>query len=238
MILAVLRAFAQLSDPAFFGTVLRSALWSVAGFAVLTLLVSIGLHAGLALWLASLLPRDADALAWVAAAFGFFGTTALSVWLFVPVSTAIASLFIDRIANAVERRYYPMLPFARPASLATQSGDAISLGLRVLIMQALAGAVTLIPPHVTGLVLGWIVSSWAVGRGLFVPVAMRRMRRPDALTIYRANRTEVVVLGALIVASGMVPVLNLFAPILGVAAMVHVLHAGQASRVVPPSPVV
>ena len=36
MILAILRSIAQLSDPAFFGTVLRSALWSVVGFAVLS----------------------------------------------------------------------------------------------------------------------------------------------------------------------------------------------------------
>lgn len=237
MFLAVLRSIAQLSDPAFFGVVLRSALWSVVGFAVLSLLVSFSLHAGLAFWLASMM-QHADTVAWVAAALGFFGTTLLSIWLFVPVSTAIASLFTDRIANAVESRYYPMLPFARPASIATQTGDAISLGLRVLAMQAAAGIVTLIPPHFTGLALGWFVSAWAVGRGLFVPVAMRRMKRPEALLIYRQRRTEIVLLGGLIVAAGVVPLLNLFAPILGVAAMVHVLHAGQASRVVPPSPVV
>jgi uncharacterized protein involved in cysteine biosynthesis len=33
--------------------------------------------------------------------------------------------------------------------------------------------------------------------------------------------------GALITAAGMVPVLNILAPILGVAAMVHVLHRGH-----------
>ena len=131
-----------------------------------------------------------------------------------------------------------MLPFAQPASLATQTGDAIGLGLRVVLMQAVAGIVTLIPPHFTGLALGWIVSAWAVGRGLFVPVAMRRMARPEALMIYRQRRTEIVLLGGLIVAAGIVPLLNLFAPILGIAAMVHVLHARQAIRVVPPSPVV
>ena len=237
MILAVLRSITQLSDPAFFGTVLRSALWSVVGFVVLSMLVSFGLHAGLALWLASMM-RHADTVAWFAAALGFFSTALLSIWLFVPVSTAIASLFTDRIADAVERRYYPMLPFAQPASLATQTGDAIGLGLRVLLMQAVAGIVTLIPPHFTGLALGWIVSAWAVGRGLFVPVAMRRMARPEALMIYRQRRTEIVLLGGLIVAAGIVPLLNLFAPILGIAAMVHVLHARQAIRVVPPSPVV
>jgi CysZ protein len=237
MILAILRSLAQLSDPAFFGVVLRSALWSVVGFAVLSMMVSFSLHAGLALWLASIM-QHADAVAWVAAAIGFFGAALLSVWLFVPVSTAIASLFTDRIADAVERRYYPMLPFARPASLAAQAGDAVGLGLRVLLMQAAAGVVTLIPPHVAGLALGWIVAAWAVGRGLFVPVAMRRMKRPEALMIYRQRRTEIVLLGGLIVAAGVVPLLNLCAPILGIAAMVHVLHAGQASRVVPPSPVV
>ncbi|MDR3523682.1 MAG: EI24 domain-containing protein [Acetobacteraceae bacterium] len=237
MIFPALRAIAQLPDPAFFGAVLRSVVWSVIGFAVLSMTVSLSLHAGIALWLASFM-QHAEAVGWAAALVGFFSTTLLSVWLFVPVSTAIASLFSDRIADAVERRYYPSLPYAAPAPIAAQVTDAVLLGGRVLLLQAVAGVVTVIPPHVTGLALGWIVSSWAVGRGLFVPVAMRRMDRAHAVLVYRQRRTEVMLLGATIVAAGLVPLLNLFAPILGVAAMVHVLHSGSQVRVVMTPPVV
>ncbi len=228
MILATLRApllaAAQLTDPAFLGAVLRSVLWSIIGFALLALGVSAGLHAWLA-W--------AGTWSWAAGLAGFFATSLLSVWLFVPLSTAIASLFIDRIADAVERRHYPHLPQAAPATQWQQIGDATVLGLRVFVLQALAALTTLIPPHVTGVAISWMVASWAVGRGLFVPVAMRRMDRPHALPAYRSVRTQVVLQGALITAASLVPVLNLLAPILGAAAMVHVLHTAVA---VPASP--
>ena len=237
MIDAVLRSIGQLPDPAFFGAVLRSVVWSLIGFFVLTIVVAFGLHAGIEAWLAAYLSR-ADDVGWLAALFGVLGTLTMSVWLFVPVSTAIASMFTDRIANAVEQRFYPHLPYAAPAPLISQLADAAGLGLRVLILQALAGLTLLIPPHATGVFLSWLVSSWAVGRGLFVPVAMRRMDRTMAVIAYRQRRTEVVLLGGLIVAAGFVPILNLFAPILGVAAMVHALHGTGNPRVVAASRVV
>ena len=80
--------------------------------------------------------------------------------------------------------------------------------------------------------LGWFVASWAVGRGLFMPVAMLRMDRATASALYRRDRPIVLVQGALLTAAGLVPVLNILAPILGVAAMVHVLHR---RTVVPPT---
>ncbi len=221
MLSPALRALAQLPDPAFFGAVLRSVVWSIIGFAILALSVSTGLH----LWLAW-----AGNWSWAAGIAGFLLTSVASVWLFVPLSTAIASLFIDRIADAVERRFYPYLPPATPAPWSQQLADAAVLGLRVLVLQILAGLTTLIPPHITGVVLSWIVASWAVGRGLFVPVAMRRMDRAHALLAYRAKRTEVMLLGGLITACGLVPVLNLLGPILGAAAMVHVFHRPDASQ--------
>jgi len=219
MISPTLRAIAQLPDPAFFGVVLRSVIWSIIGFAVLALAVSTGLH----LWLAW-----AGNWSWAAGLAGFLATSLLSVWLFVPLSTAIASLFIDRIADAVERRYYPALPPATPAPWSAQVADAVMIGARVLVFQLLASLTTLIPPHITGVVLSWIVASWAVGRGLFMPVAMRRMNRWHAMLAYRQRRTEVMLIGGLITACGLVPVLNLFGPILGAAAMVHVLHRADA----------
>ena len=237
MINAALRSIGQLPDPAFFGAVLRSVVWSVIGLVLLVFGVALGLQAGISAWLAAYL-HQAQQVGWAAALFGMLATSALSVWLFVPVSTAIASLFTDRIADAVERRHYPALPYAEPAPLMSQMADAVGLGVKVLALQALAGLTLLIPPHATGIFLSWLVSSWAVGRGLFVPVAMRRMDRHMAIIAYRQHRTEIVLLGALIVAAGFVPVLNLFAPILGVAAMVHVLHEGGMGRVVTSTRVV
>lgn len=228
-------AVAQMDDPVFLGVVAHSLVWSVLAFAMVAAGVFYGAHVLLAG------PGWQGWIGWLAGALGAVGTLVLSLWLFLPLATVIGSLFIERIARAVEARYYPALPPGRPASLVSQTRDAITLGLRVLGMQAIALVLTLIPPHVTGLAIGWLIASWAVGRGLFVPVAMLRMDRPDAIALYRRHRLGVLLQGALITAAGLVPVLNLLTPVLGVAAMVHLMHqrigsAGGAPRVVPAAP--
>lgn len=230
MLRAATLAIEQMTDRTFLAVVAHSVFWSVLAFAGVAAGVFYGGHALLAQ------PGWISWIGWLIGAAGAIGTAILSFWLFLPLATVIASLFVGRIAAAVERVHYPTLPPGRPASIASQTHDAIVLGLRIVLMQALALLATLIPPHVTGLAIGWLVASWAIGRGLFVPVAMLRMDRPAALRLYRSQRTEVLALGALITAAGLVPVLNLFAPVLGAAAMVHLAHAG--ARVVAPAAVV
>lgn len=210
-----LRAISQLDDPVFAGVVLRGVLSALLLFALLGLAIDQAAHGwfGMAGWLAGLLGGvGAALLAWLA---------------FLPVVGLIAALFADRVAARVEQRFYPGLRPARPAALAAQLWDGVALGAQVLLLQL---AALLLAPFVLGasLPLGWIVAAWAIGRGLFVAVAMRRMGRLDALALYRARRATVVFQGALIAALGVVPLLNLLAPVLGVAAMVHVLHQGGA----------
>jgi uncharacterized protein involved in cysteine biosynthesis len=231
MLTPLLRSLEQITDPVFLGVVLHSVVWSVLAFVLLTLGVSYELHhllAGHGWW------------SWLAGFFGAFGTAVASLWLFLPLATVIASLFVARISNAVEQRWYPGVLPGKPANIAQQMQDAIVLGLRVLAMQIVALIVSLIPPYLPGLIFGWAIASWAVGRGMFVPVAMMRMDRPTALALYRRRRFDVLVQGALMTAASLVPVLNLLVPVLGAAMMVHVLHEAMADagmdvrRVVPP----
>ena len=55
-------------------------------------------------------------------------------------------------------------------------------------------------------------------------VAMRRMGRPEALRTYAARRLPVLVQGVALALAGSVPGLNLLVPVVGIAAMVHVLN--------------
>jgi CysZ protein len=128
------------------------------------------------------------------------------------------------VAEAVERRYYPGLPQPYPAPLSQQIWDGIALGIRVLVLQVLGLVLAIFIPGV-GALAGWAVTAWAVGRGLFVAVAMRRMDRRDAMALYDSCRLTVTILGALIAAASLVPGVNLMIPVLGTAAMVHVFHA-------------
>jgi uncharacterized protein involved in cysteine biosynthesis len=212
------RAIAQCDDPAFLAVVLRSVAWAVLALALLAVGASWGLAALVAghwsgwWW------------GWLAALAGGIGTAVAAIYLFLPLAAVIATLFVERVAAAVERRYYPFLPPGRSAPLGEQIWDGIALGLRVLAWQLASLVMAFLLPGV-GLLLGWAIAAWALGRGLFVAVAMTRMDRAQAVALYRSERLTVWVQGALMAAASLVPVLNLVAPVLGVAAMVHVMHA-------------
>ena len=217
----IARALAQLGDPALLGAVARSLVWSMAIF----VLLAWGVAATAQSWL--------GLHGWAAALLGGVGALLASWYLFLPVVAVVASLFIDGVARIVERAFYPALPPATPASLATQGWDGLVLGLQVLALQ-LAGLLLTAMPVAPGLsvVVGWGIAAWAVGRGLFVTVAMRRMPRDQALNLYQSVRPAVLAQGLLIALGSLVPLLNLAVPVLGVAVMVHLLHdaAGCSAR--------
>lgn len=217
MLSPITRALAQLDDPVFLSVLVQSVLLSFVAFAVLVAGSAWGVH--------GLLAQSAW-LGWVAGIAGGLAVALLGVWLFVPVALLIATLFSNRICAAVDRRFYPGLSTPKGAPLAEQAWDGAVLGLQVLGFQLVALLLAFLLPGI-GLVLGWMVTGWAIGRGLFVTVAMRRMGRPEALRLYARRRVPVLWQGGLLALLGTVPVLNLLVPVLGIAALTHVLNASN-----------
>jgi uncharacterized protein involved in cysteine biosynthesis len=213
------RALAQLDDPVFQGVVWRSLGWAAGCFIVL-LLGSIWsvqhLLAGHAIW------------AWLAAVLSGLGAALLAFWLFLPVAAVIGTLYLERIARAVERRFYPALAPAQGAPVAVQAWDGLAVGARILLLNVLALVLALLIPGI-GLLIAWAVGAYAIGRGLFVAVAMRRMSRPDAQALYRRRRVRVLAQGGVLALAGYIPLLNLLIPVIGTAAMVHVMDRGDGS---------
>ena len=177
MLSPLARALAQLDDPVFLGVVLRSLLLSALSFLALLTGSTWGVER-----LVGTLVDGPDWWGWLAAALGAVGASLLALWLFVPVALVIATLFMDRIAAAVDRRFYPGLPVPLGASLAVQAWDGLALGLRVLLLHLIGLLLAVVLPGV-GLLLGWAIAGWAIGRGLFVGVAMRRMGRTAATAL-------------------------------------------------------
>jgi uncharacterized protein involved in cysteine biosynthesis len=215
---APLLALGQMDDPVFWGVVWRSVLWTLAGFLAVAGLLDWGVHAAF---------HGSRWFDWLGALLGGVGAALLALYLFLPMASVVALLFSNRIADAVERRHYPGLPQAHPAPMAQQAWDGVALGLRVLAWQTVALLLMVTPLAPVAVPAGWIVSAWSIGRGLFVAVAMRRMDRPRAAAAYLALRPSVLGQGALMAVASVVPLLNLFVPVLGTAAMVHLLHAGR-----------
>ena len=214
------RTIKQIDDPAFLRVLFYSLLLSAACFALLCAGTAYGLHHALAgiAW-----------LAWLASMLGGFLVVASGLWLFLPLSVVIASLFMEPICRAVERRWYPALPAAQGASVGAQLWDGAVVGLLVLALSLVSLVLALVIPGV-GLVLGWAITAWALGRGLFVAVAMRRMSRVDANTLYRQHRFAVLVQGGVLALAGYVPLVNLLVPVLGTGCMVHVLMQRVEAR--------
>jgi uncharacterized protein involved in cysteine biosynthesis len=218
MLTPLFRACQQIDDPVFLGVLLRSLVWCVLAF--------LGLLAG-SVWAVEQLVGQPGWIGWLAGLAGGLAAAALAFWLFVPAAILIATLYIDRVAAAVDRRFYPALPPPHAgAPVSVQVWDGVVLGAQVLLCQVLALILALAIPGI-GIVLGWAVASWAIGRGLFVAVAMRRMTRPDALRIYARHRGPVLLQGGVLALASSVPLLNLLVPVLGVAALTHVLNGSQ-----------
>lgn len=216
------RALGQLDDPVLLGVLLRSLLWSVACF--------VAIHVA-TIWAIDRLLDLHGWLGWAADVFGSIGASLLALWLFLPIAVLIGTLYFDRVAAAVERRYYPTLPPPVAAPLVSQLWDGISIAIRILLLNVLALIAALILPGI-GLILAWIVGGYAIGRGFWSAVALRRMPRPAAEALYRRARPAVLVQGCILALAGYIPLLNLLIPVVGVAAMVHVLD--RAMTVPPP----
>jgi uncharacterized protein involved in cysteine biosynthesis len=217
----LVRAIGQLDDPIFLGVVVRSVAWSVVCFAALHVAT---------LWMVHQLLHVHGPAAWAADILGSVGASLLAFWLFLPVATAIGTFYFDRIAWAVERRFFPWMPAPRGAPAMEQLTDSVVVGFKVLLLNIVALVIALFFAGIgIGFLFGWMISAYAIGRGLFVAVAMRRMPRNLAESLYRARRTSVLLVGAALAAVSYVPLLNLLIPVIGTAAMVHVLDSAVSS---------
>jgi uncharacterized protein involved in cysteine biosynthesis len=217
MIAPLLLALRQLGDPAFLGPLLKGLGGAVLVFA--------GLAAAGA-WGAEALAGGSGWLAKAAAALGGLLALGLAVWLFVPVMLAVSGLFLDPVADAVERRFYPALPPARGASLAAQVRFNLWFGLKMGALSLAALPLLLaVPP--AGAALLWLVSAFGLGHGLFEGVAQRRMGVEEARALRRGREARVLGVGAVLAAASLVPGLNLVVPVLGTAAMTHLLHRNR-----------
>ena len=115
-----LRSIAQFDDPRF-----RRVLWRGLGLTIVLLaaaclLVIYGVNQLLSSALVAGVIGDQS---WLGSLFNIGGvlfTIALSIWLMVPVASAIIALFLDEVAQAVEARHYPHLPKQAAAKLQDQ----------------------------------------------------------------------------------------------------------------------
>jgi CysZ protein len=215
-----LKSVAQFDDPKF-----RRVLWRGMGLTIVLLiaaclLVNFGINQLLSsAWAANLIGNQS----WLGALINVGGvlfTIALSIWLMVPVTSAIIALFLDEVAQAVEARHYPHLP----KQTATKLQDQILVGIRFLGILLLAniGALILsmIVPPLAPFVF-WATNGYLMGREYFQMAAMRRMPRAQAQELFQRHKGSIWTAGILIAIPMSIPLVGLFIPILGAATFTH-----------------
>ena len=150
----------------------------------------------------------------------------------VPVASAITSMFLDTVADAVEQRHYPGLPPATPLPMGEAVKDTINfLGLLVAA-NVLALVVYLFVfwiPFAPALVF-WGLNGVLLGREYFTLAAARRLGRDGARQLRKRHRGTIWLAGFFMAIPLSVPLMNLVIPILGAATFTHIFH-GLSKRV-------
>ncbi len=226
MISALGRAFEDALAPAQRRVLLLSLMIACVLFALLWLGASLLLHrAGL------------TGIGFVDTGIEVLGQFAILflAWLLFPAATTIVlGLFLDGVLLSIERRRYPGLGPPRNIPVAQVLLGGLRLaGLTVLINLLILPFYVLLPA--INLVLFYGVNGYLLGREYFELVALRRLDRQTARTAWHINRLRLWAAGATIAALFSIPVVNLAAPLLGAAFMLHLFErirrgADPASR--------
>lgn len=166
-----------------------------------------------------------DLLGWTSLAMMLM----LSVFLMVPVASAITSFFLDDVAEAVEARHYPDLPpVPRLPWMDILRDTAGFLGL--LIGANLLALILYIALPFAAFAIFWALNGFLLGREYFQLAAMRRYGRAGASALQRRYWLQIWAAGVLMAIPLSLPLLNLFIPILGAATFTHLAHALPAGR--------
>lgn len=207
----------------------RSVFWKVIW---LTLLVLAGLWFALREtfvafampWVDALMPGTPEWAGWLTFIFGIFASIGLALALALLLSSVtaiIAGLFLDDVAEVIEKRDYPG---DRPGT-AMPIGAAMLSSLKffgiVLVGNFIALLLLLVPG--VNIVAFFLVNGYLLGREFFEFAAMR-FRSPDEARLFRSRHSGTVFAAGLVIAAFLaIPFLNLLTPLFAAGLMVH-LH--------------
>ncbi|WP_170390916.1 EI24 domain-containing protein [Ruegeria arenilitoris] len=162
---------------------------------------------------------------------GIFLVLILPVFLMVPVASAITSMFLDEVAQAVEDRHYPNLPPVPSVPIWDAVLDSLGF-LGVLIIANVLALVlyalfTPLAPFIF-----WGMNGFLLGREYFTLAAMRRIGRDGARALRARHAGTIWVAGILMAIPLSIPLVNLVIPIIGAATFTHIFHglSRQAER--------
>ena len=228
MFSAIAKTLGQLNDPP-----IRSVIGKTLGLAILAYILFVALVYLLIGWLSGL----SGWLEGLAQFGGVFFAVVIAWFIFPSVAAAIAGIFADEVIDAVEAKHYPFLAPGKPVPVLAAVLDGLKLAGIALVVNIAALPLLVIPP--VYVVFTWGVNGWLLGREYFEMVALRRMDRASAHELRRRHNRTFTIAGVMIAVCLTIPFVNLLAPVLGAAFMVHIAqnvlnHTRSATQAVKP----
>jgi CysZ protein len=225
MLVALLRALRELSAPPLRHVVALSLALAVASLAALWLAVAVILYrVALFGWA----PLD-----WLVDLLGAFAVAVVSWLLFPAVVTMVMGFFLDSVAGAVEALDYPGRRPARRAPVAEVAATTLRLMGLTILLNLLALPVYVLAPGLNFFVfLG--LNGYLFGREYFEVIALRRLDPAATRALRRRFAGRVFLGGVVIAVLFAVPLVDLVAPVIAAAFMVHLFES--LHRTEPPLP--
>jgi CysZ protein len=226
MLDAAVKALSQILSPP-----MRSILWRSIGMAlVLVTVLAIGLQRLLSwfadygeVWAEGLLGPGfhgtLNVLSWILSIAAGLGVVLGGIFLMPAITSLVASLFVDDVAEHVEREHYP----AEHPGTALPFSIAMTEGIKTALLTILVYLIAL--PFVllagAGFIIFFVATAWLLGREYFELAAMRFRSPEEAKAMRKDNAAIVFVAGLIIAAFVSIPIVNLATPLFGMAFMVH-----------------
>lgn len=220
---AFARALSQIPDPRF-----RSVLLRGIG---LTFALLVGAYVGIVAliqWLVGpsvTLPWVGE-VTWINDLLSFGSLLVMmfvSMVLMVPVASAMTSLFLDDVAQAVEDRHYPHLPAVQGLGFWDSLKDTVNF-LGVMIGANVLALVLYLMFAPFALFIFWALNGFLLGREYFTLAAARRVGLVAAKRLRRHHFATIWAAGVLMAMPLSLPLVNLVIPILGAATFTHLFH--------------
>ena len=217
MLKPLFKAIAQLSDPR-----VRGVVWKSIGSA---LVVFVALWLGLGFALAE---TQLFSWGWLEAAIDLLGGLAalvLTFILFPAVASVVMGFFVEEVAEAVETRHYPQLGAPRKAALSEIVLTTVKFALVTIALNIIVLPLYLIP--VVNLFVFYLLNGYLLSREYFELAALRRADATGVAILRRRYKNRLLLIGIVIAFLMTVPVVNLLAPVIATATMVHVFQRLQ-----------
>ncbi|MER9842188.1 sulfate transporter family protein [Mesorhizobium australicum] len=178
-------------------------------------------------WLQTLLPGMPSWAGWLGGIVAAIALAFGMALLIAPVTAVIPGLFLDDVAEVVERTDYP----GDPAGRAMPALRSLVLAIKFFGVVILGNVVALLLLLVPGINIAafFIVNGYLLGREFFEFAAMRFRGEEEARALRRQYAGTVFLSGLVVAAFLAVPLLNLLTPIFAAAMMVH-LHKAISAR--------